>query len=330
MDPIRTAAGAALAAAALGAAALAQPPPLAWPEAIARLAAERTRANTCVEQARALGVAATDPLARGYGEAKAEVDGVIAGLAVALAERREPAALAELERRMAAGVEGRQRFCEQVAARLPPPPPGQKGVLVDVLGGVVGPVVEAVAEALGDAAGRRPAPPRDHPRATGGHAMARLRRLAALALTALLALAPEARAQEAPPPGFHDRPVLVVDPGRHTAPIRRADADAAGRLAATASDDKTVRLWSLADGALLRTIRLPAGPGNVGQAHAVALDPAGALVAAGGWTAPRPPTRSTSTTRRPARCATASPGCRRSSSTSPSRRQAAFDWSATG
>jgi hypothetical protein len=146
MDPIRTAAGAALVAAALGAAALAQPPPLAWPEAIARLAAERTRANTCVEQTRGLGVSATDPLARGYGEAKAEVDGVIAGLAVALAERREPAALAELERRMAAGVEGRQRFCEQVAERLPPPPPGQKGVLADVLGGVVGPVVEAVAK----------------------------------------------------------------------------------------------------------------------------------------------------------------------------------------
>ncbi len=147
MDPIRTAAGAALAAAALGAAAPAQPPPLAWPEAIARLAAERTRADTCVAQARALGLAATDPLALGYGEAKAEVDGVIAGLAVALAERGEPVALAELERRMAAGVEGRRRFCEQVAARLPPPPPGQeKGVLADLLGGVVGPVVEAVAK----------------------------------------------------------------------------------------------------------------------------------------------------------------------------------------
>ena len=92
-------------------------------------------------------------------------------------------------------------------------------------------------------------------------------------------------AEEAPPPpGFHDPPVLTVDPGRHTAPIRRADADAAGRLAATASLDKTVRLWSLADGVLLRTIRLPAGPWQVGKAFAVALDPAGALVAAGGWT----------------------------------------------
>lgn len=106
----------------------------------------------------------------------------------------------------------------------------------------------------------------------------------ALALAAAIASASVVQAQEALPPGFYDRPVLVVDPGRHTAPIYRADADAAGRMAATASRDKTVRLWSQADGTLLRTIRLPAGPGEIGQARAVALDPAGALVAASGWT----------------------------------------------
>ncbi len=134
MDPFRTVAGAALAAATLGAAALAQPPPLAWPEAIARLAAERTRANTCVEQTRALGVAATDPLARGYGEAKAEMDGIIAGLSVALAEGRKPDALDDLPRRIEAAVTRREAFCRAVAERLPPPPPGEKSVLSDVLG----------------------------------------------------------------------------------------------------------------------------------------------------------------------------------------------------
>jgi hypothetical protein len=51
----------------------------------------------------------------------------------------------------------------------------------------------------------------------------------------------------------------------------------------TGSIDKTVRVWSLADGALARTIRLPAGPGNVGKAYAVALSPDGELIAAGGW-----------------------------------------------
>ncbi len=91
-------------------------------------------------------------------------------------------------------------------------------------------------------------------------------------------------AEEALPPGFHDQPVLVVDPGAHTALIGRADVDAAGRFAVTASDDKTVRVWSLADGSLARTIRLPAGPGNLGKAYAVALDPAGEIIAVGGLT----------------------------------------------
>jgi hypothetical protein len=36
-------------------------------------------------------------------------------------------------------------------------------------------------------------------------------------------------------PGFYDRPVLTLDPGVHTAPIRRADVDAAGRFAVTGS-----------------------------------------------------------------------------------------------
>lgn len=90
--------------------------------------------------------------------------------------------------------------------------------------------------------------------------------------------------EDALPQGFYDRPVLVVDPGAHTAIIKRADVDAAGRFAVTASDDRTVRVWSLADGALLRTIRLPAGPGHVGKAYAVALDPAGETIAVGGWT----------------------------------------------
>ena len=83
---------------------------------------------------------------------------------------------------------------------------------------------------------------------------------------------------------LYDRPVLVLDPGMHTAPIIGADVDGAGRFAVTASDDKTLRVWSLADGGLLRTIRLPAGPGSVGKAYAVAISPNGATIAAGGWT----------------------------------------------
>ena len=58
----------------------------------------------------------------------------------------------------------------------------------------------------------------------------------------------------------------------------------AGQIAVTGSHDKTVRLWSVADGKLLRTIRMPTGPGDVGKIYAVAISPDGATVAAGGWT----------------------------------------------
>ena len=66
--------------------------------------------------------------------------------------------------------------------------------------------------------------------------------------------------------------------------IKSASADRDGRWAVTGSDDKTVRIWSLADGKLERTIRLPAGPGDIGKVYAVAMSPDGALIAAGGWT----------------------------------------------
>jgi len=89
---------------------------------------------------------------------------------------------------------------------------------------------------------------------------------------------------------LYAQPVLVIDPGMHTAPIIRADVDAAGRLAVTGSHDKTVRLWALDGGPggplsePLATWRLPAGPSNVGKVYAVAMAPAGDMIAAGGWT----------------------------------------------
>ena len=114
-----------------------------------------------------------------------------------------------------------------------------------------------------------------------GSAIARSLALLPALLFAVLAN-PAAMAQ------LSEQPMLVVDPGMHTAPIRAVAVDAAGRLAVTGSDDKTVRVWSLTDGKLLRTIRMPAGPGNIGKIYAVAMSPDGDLVAAGGWTSGRP------------------------------------------
>jgi WD40 repeat protein len=84
---------------------------------------------------------------------------------------------------------------------------------------------------------------------------------------------------------LYEQPVLVIEPGMHTGVIKAVAVDAAGTLAVTGSHDKTVRVWSLADGKLLHTIRMPAGPGNIGKIFAVAMSPDGDLIAAGGWTA---------------------------------------------
>ena len=100
----------------------------------------------------------------------------------------------------------------------------------------------------------------------------------------LLLFAVGAAAQEVEQAGLYREPFLVLDPGMHTAPIVRMDGDRDGRFLVTGSVDKTVRVWSAADGRLLRSIRVPAGPGNVGKIFAVAMSPDGETVAAGGWT----------------------------------------------
>ena len=83
---------------------------------------------------------------------------------------------------------------------------------------------------------------------------------------------------------LYDRPVLVVDAGPHMAAISALSTDGAGRYLVSASYDKTIKVWATSDGRLLKTIRLPAGPGPIGEAFAVAVSPDGALIAAGGLT----------------------------------------------
>jgi WD40 repeat protein len=101
---------------------------------------------------------------------------------------------------------------------------------------------------------------------------------AALALLAVLLVA-SAAAQD-----LHDRPILVVDPGMHTSSIWSLAVDHEGRFAITGGADRTVRIWSVADRKLLRTIWIPTGPNPVGNIAAVAISPDGSTIAAGGRT----------------------------------------------
>jgi WD40 repeat protein len=106
---------------------------------------------------------------------------------------------------------------------------------------------------------------------------------------AALVFAPALAQHQGPKNGtdLYERPVLTVDPGMHTGEIHSLAVDAGGHFAVTGSNDRTVRIWSVADGKLLRTIWVPVGPEKVGDVYAVAISPDGSTIAAGGWTESR-------------------------------------------
>ena len=116
-----------------------------WQEAVARLAQERTRAETCARLLKRHGdAAALDRGALAHGEAKAEYDGIVAGLGVALARKEQPASLPDLEGRLRRGFEQREAFCRAAQALLPPAAAGEKGVLDEIVKGAVEPLVQAL------------------------------------------------------------------------------------------------------------------------------------------------------------------------------------------
>ena len=71
---------------------------------------------------------------------------------------------------------------------------------------------------------------------------------------------------------------LRIETGRHTAGITDISVSADGKIIATSSDDKTVRIWNEA-GRLLQTIRPPVGNGASHGIASVALSPDGSTVA---------------------------------------------------
>jgi hypothetical protein len=118
---------------------------ITWQEAVARLARERTLAETCASLLKKRGdAAAVDRGALQYVEAKAEYDGIIAGLIVALARKGEPSSLPDIEARLRRGFAKREAFCRSVQTLVPAPRAVEKGWIEEALKGAIGPLVDAL------------------------------------------------------------------------------------------------------------------------------------------------------------------------------------------
>ncbi len=98
-------------------------------------------------------------------------------------------------------------------------------------------------------------------------------------LAATLGARPAEQARAEP----KDVPILQLDTGGHMARITGIAFTPDGRQLVSASDDKTIRLWDLASGKTVRTIRGDSAPGQAGKVFAMVLSPDGKWLAAGGW-----------------------------------------------
>jgi len=83
------------------------------------------------------------------------------------------------------------------------------------------------------------------------------------------------------PAEFPTQPLLALEVDAHTTQPMGMAFTPDGRRLVTVAVDKTVRIWEVATGDLLQTLRTPVGERNIGSLGAVAISPDGRLLAVG-------------------------------------------------
>jgi hypothetical protein len=121
---------------------------IGWPEAVSRLAGERSRAEICAALLKGHGNDAQISHGRlAYGNAKADFDSVIAGLETALAQSATPVSFSNLNTVLERGASGRGELCKSVADLLPNTS-GHKNILTDIIKSAIAPPIKALSDAV--------------------------------------------------------------------------------------------------------------------------------------------------------------------------------------
>jgi hypothetical protein len=127
---------------------ISQPATISWPEAVAQLAGERAKAETCVALMKKYGDDAQIARAQlTYTNAKADSDAVIAGLIAALSAGQAPASLSSLQTKLSSGVSGLVEFCGTVSNLLPNAA-GQKNVILDIAKVSIEPLLKMLSDGV--------------------------------------------------------------------------------------------------------------------------------------------------------------------------------------
>ncbi len=122
---------------------------IGWPQTIELLTQERTQAETCVELLKSSGDKAA--ILNGqisYDAARAQTDGVIAGLTTTLVEGGKPESLPMVQANLEKAGSGLQQICD-AAVKTASATGGTKGVVEDVAKAAIEPLVNAISSAVG-------------------------------------------------------------------------------------------------------------------------------------------------------------------------------------
>ena len=79
-------------------------------------------------------------------------------------------------------------------------------------------------------------------------------------------------------------PILRLETRSHSARVTQIAVDGRGHFLASSSYDKTVRIWELKTGKLLKVLRPPINEGQDGELFALAISPDGKTIACSGYT----------------------------------------------